>query len=182
MHSLSTREKVLLLFCFLIVFGVGNLFAIRYAKKNWTGQDEKIGELTNQLKDLELWLEDQEHADRREQWLAKNIPHETSMTKAQGDLLQSLQDDLFDRKIKIEKQALMEPSENEYFREVAVSLKLRGEEKSIIQWLITLQGASKFQVIKRLELKLDTKSKEDQTQAVCDIVLARWFAPIEPTN
>lgn len=179
MQGLSTREKLLLLICFIVVFGVANLFAIRYAKKNWKGQDAQIAELTNQLKDLELWLEDKEDADRREQWLTENIPHEASMAKAQGDLVQSLQDDLFERNIKIEKQILMEPEENDSFREVAVSLTLRGEEKSIIQWLITLQGASKFQVIKRLELKLDTKSKEELPQSICEIVLARWFSPFD---
>jgi len=54
---------------------------------------------------------------------------------------------------------------------------VRGAEKDIIEWLTTLQGAKKFQIIKRLELELDRKSREETPQAVCEIVLARWFAP-----
>ena len=178
MSNLSKREKALLWICFLVIFSMANVFAIRFAMKNWAGKGDQIQALESELADLELWLEDAPKSEAKELWLKQNTPRENSMTKAQGDLLQFLQDDLFERKIKIEKQSLQEPDSNDSFQEVAVALKLRGAEKSIIEWLTTLQGAKKFQVIKRVELELDNKSKEEEPQAICEIILARWFAPI----
>ncbi|MDF1754328.1 MAG: hypothetical protein P1U89_16210 [Verrucomicrobiales bacterium] len=178
MKNLSQREKVLLLACFLVIFVMGNLFAIRFMKKNWGGGESEVTALEQNLADLEMWLEDSAEIEAKDRWLRKNAPRENSMTKAQGDLLQFLQDDLFERKIKIEKQTLQEPDSNDDFQEVAVSLRVRGAEKDVIEWLTTLQGAKKFQVIKALEFELDRKSREEEPQAVCQIVLARWFAPI----
>lgn len=182
--SLSKREKMLLLLCFFVIFAMANVFAFRYVKKNWGGGKGKVQALKTELADLEMWLEDADQMEAKDQWLRVNTPKETSMTKAQGDLLQFLQDDLFERKIKIEKQTLQEPESNDSFQEVAVSLKVRGAEKDIIEWLTTLQGAKKFQVIKRLELELDRKSREEEPQAVCEIILARWFSPLgeEPST
>jgi len=177
MNNLSQREKFLLLMCFVVVFTMANLFAVRFILKSWKDRGPDIAALESKLADLELWLDDQDEADAREAWLAGHIPREASMTKAQGDLLQFLQDDLFQRKIQIEKQSLLEPEINDDYQSVAVALKLRGPEKNIIEWLTTLQGAEKFQVIQRLQLGLDRKSKEKEPQSVCDIVLARWFAP-----
>lgn len=178
MSNLSKRETILLWVCFLVIFGMANFFALRYAAKNWTRNPSGINAKKNELADLELWLEDAPEAHAKEEWLHRHTPRENSMTKAQGDLLQFLQDDLFERKIKIEKQALQEPDANDVFQEVAVSLRVRGPEKNIIEWLTTLQGAKKFQVIKRLELELDRNNREEEPQAVCEIILARWFAPI----
>lgn len=177
MKNLTHRERVLLLACFLVIFTVANLFAIRFMKKNWGGGESEISALEGNLADLEMWLEEAPEFEAKDRWLRKNTPRENSMTKAQGDLLQFLQDDLFQRKIKIEKQTLQEPDSNDDYQEVAVSLRIRGAEKDVIEWLTTLQGAKKFQVIKALELELDRKSREDTPQAVCQIVLARWFAP-----
>lgn len=178
MNRLSGREKILLLACCLVVFTMANLIGFRIMKRNWGGGSGEIKVLESELADLEMWLDEADRADQRDRWLRSNIPRETSMTRAQGDLLQSLQDDLFERKIKIEKQSLKEPEMNDWFQSVAVSLRVRGSEKSIIEWLTTLQGAKKFQVIERLELELDRKSKEKEPQMVCEIILARWFAPL----
>ena len=178
MKSLSKREKTLLLVCILVIFVMGNLFAVRFVQKNWASKHKEIEALEMKLEDLKMWLGDIDEADAKERWLRINAPRSKSMTKAQGDLLQFLQDDLFERKIKIEKQSLQEPESNERYQEVAVSLRIRGAEKDVIEWLTTLQGAKKFQVIKGLSLELDRRSREEEPQAVCQIVLARWFAPL----
>ncbi len=177
MNQLNKREKILIGLCIGVIFVVANAMAYRFVKKNWGGGPGEISSLEQTLADLEMWLEDADQIHAKDRWLRASTPRENSMTKAQGDLLQSLQDDLFQRKIKIDKQTLQEPDSNDSFQEVAVSLQVRGAEKDIIEWLTTLQGAKKFQVIKAFELELDRKSKEPIPQAVCQIVLARWFAP-----
>jgi len=101
----------------------------------------------------------------------------STLGKEQGDLLQSLQDDLFDRKLEIESQSLQDIVHEHFYTEVAVRLTVRGEESEVVEWLTSLQGPEQFQVIKSLELELDTKSEETEPQAICQLTLARWFAP-----
>ncbi len=177
MKPLNRREKALLLLCFVVIFGMGNLIAFRHVRKVWGGGTAEIRALENELADLEMWLEEAPRAEAKDRWLRRHTPYSASMTKAQGDLLQSLQDDLFERKIEIENQSLQEPEANDFFQETAVSLRVKGNEKDVIEWLTTLQGPDKFQVIKSLNLELDRKSRETEPQAICQIVIARWFAP-----
>jgi hypothetical protein len=99
------------------------------------------------------------------------------MGKLQGDLIQSLQDELFERKLRIERQSLQDIVSSAFYTEVSVRLEVKGNEAVVLEWLTTLQGPEKFQIIKSLELKLDNKSKEIEPQAECEITIARWYHP-----
>lgn len=179
MRSLTVREKWLLGVCFGVIFIVGNAFAARSLIKVLRGSDSKIETLRSTLADHEMWLEDAPKAEAREKWLAATMPvmGGASLGKLQGDLIQSLQDDLFERKLKIEQQSLQDIVNAAMYTEVAVRLTVRGAETEVIEWLTTLQGPDKFQIIKSLELELDSKSKEIEPQAICEITIARWFQP-----
>ncbi len=176
MRGLTAREKWMLGICMLVIFVVVNLFAIRAVVKVLGGSDDRIKELENQLADNEMWLMEAEQSAAKQAWLKANMPRlDGSLGKAQGDLLQTMQDDLFERKLKIEQQSLQDIVSNEFYTEVAVRLRIRGDEKLVLEWLTTLQGPEKFQVIKAFELELDRRSRETEPQAVCQITVARWF-------
>lgn len=179
MRALTVREKWLLGVCFAVIFLVANGFAARAILKTLRGSGDRIRTLENELADYEMWLEEAPKADARVRWLDETLPalEETTLGKAQGDLLQSLQDDVLDRKLKIEQQSLQDIVQDTFYTEVAVRLTIRGDENEVIEWLISLQGREKFQVIKALELKLDNRSQEEEPQAVCQITVARWFLP-----
>lgn len=179
MRALTVREKWLLGLCFGVIFVVGNAFAARSVLKVLRGSDSKIETLNSTLADHEMWVEDAPKAEAREKWLADSMPPlaGASLGKLQGDLIQSLQDDLFERKLKIEQQSLQDIVNAAFYTEVAVRLKVRGEEAVVLEWLTTLQGPDKFQIIKSLELELDNKSKEIEPQAECEITIARWYYP-----
>ena len=179
MRSLTVREKWLLGACFGVIFIVGNAFAARSLVKVLRGSDSKIETLKSTLADHEMWVEDAPKAEAREKWLTATMPGMggASLGKLQGDLIQSLQDDLFERKLKIEQQSLQDIVNAAMYTEVAVRLTVRGAETEVIEWLTTLQGPEKFQIIKSLELELDSKSKEIEPQAVCQITIARWYQP-----
>ena len=102
--------------------------------------------------------------------------------KAQGIMLGALQNEIRDRRFESEKQTLVEPKAGEYFHEVAVSVRVKGEAAEIMKWLITLQQPNQFYVIKYLEVELDKKSQKKEPQALCNLTLARWFKPLEPTS
>ena len=59
--------------------------------------------------------------------------------------------------------------------EVAVSLRVRGDQDKMMRWLLMLQSPERFQVVKSLDLELDAKAKEKTPQAQCNLTIARWF-------
>lgn len=183
MPALSPREKILIGAAAAVIFVVGNAFVARSILKSWRGGASDIALLENELADHQLWLEDAPAIEARRQWLAKTMPRINGATlgKLQGDLLQSLQDDVFNRKLKIEQQSLRDIVTTADYTEVAVRLTVRGDESEVVAWLTTIQSPEKFQVIKALELKIDEKAKEELPQAVCSITIARWFGP-DPEN
>lgn len=180
MRPLTAREKWLLGLCFGVIFLVVNAFAARSVLKVLRGSDSTLATLKNEIADQGMWVEEMPKAEARENWLMENMPQLESASmlgKVHGELLQSLQDDLFDRKLKIEKQSMQDIETESFYTEVAVRLTVRGEEKVIFEWLTTLQSPEKFQVIKAMELEHDTNSKEAEPQAICQITIARWYAP-----
>jgi len=168
--------------CLLSIFVVANLFAGRAVMRSLGGGQAKIVALKNELAENRMWLEEKELWDTRNEWMKANLPPSLaqqgkSVGNAQGELMQSLQNELFERKIRINRQSLSEPVNSRFYDEVAVYLRIRGEAAVVSQWLSTLQSPEKFQVIKTLELELDGKAKEVEPQAECQITVARWFAP-----
>jgi len=178
MRELTAREKILLGLCFGVIFLVVNGFAARSIVKNLRGSGDKIAAMKSELADQEMWLDEAERADAREHWLNENMPSlsGTTLGKEQGDLLQLMQDEVLDRKLTIEQQSLQDIEQDNFYTEVAVRLRVRGNEADVIDWLISLQGPEEFRVIKAMELEIDSKAKEEEPQAVCEITIARWYA------
>ena len=182
MRGLTTREKRLLGLCVLSIFLVANLFAARAISRSLGGGKEKIRTLEQELAENQMWLEEKELWDRRRDWLDKKLPpslvrQRISTGNAQGNLMQTLQNELLELKVKIDRQTLVEPKTTEFYDEVAVYLRIEGDAAKVNNWLATLQSPDKFQVIKSLELELDGRSREVEPQAECEITIARWFAP-----
>lgn len=182
MRGLTTREKRLLTLCLLSIFAVANLFAGRAILRALGGGDKRIKELKAELAENEMWLGDRDLWDRRSQWLREHLPPSLeqqgkSVGNAQSELMQQMQNELYERKIRIDRQSLSEPVHSTHYDEVAVYLRIRGEARVVNEWLTTLQSPDKFQVIKTIELELDDHSKEVEPQADCEITIARWFAP-----
>lgn len=179
MRALTAREKWMLGICLGVIFVVANAFAARSVLKILRGSDAKIAALKSTLGDHEMWVEEAPKAEARERWLAANMPRMEGNTlgKLQGDLIQSLQDELYNRKLRIDRQSLQDIVYTPHYTEVAVRLEVEGPETEVVDWLTTLQGPDKFQIIKDLELELDTRSRELVPQAECEITIARWYLP-----
>lgn len=179
MRELSNREKWMLGLCVAVIFFVVTGFGARAAMRVLRGSDAKIKELESTLADQEMWAEEAPRAEARDQWIEKNLPNTGGATigKLQGDMIQTMQDEVFNRKLRINQQSLQDVVKGTFYTEVAVRLEIAGAETAVLDWLTTLQAPSKFQVIKELELKLDTRSREIEPQAICSITIARWFKP-----
>ena len=182
MRGLTTREKRLLGLCLLSIFLVVNLFAGRAVMRTLNGSKQQIRDLKNEIAENEMWLEERELWERRQSWLDANLPaplvqQRISVGNAQGDLMQTMQNEVLERRLEIERQTLVEPQSTPFYDEVAVSFRVEGDAAEVNRWLATLQSPEKFQVVKTLELELDGRSREVEPQAECDITIARWYAP-----
>jgi len=176
MRNLNNREIKLLLLCLFTIFAIVNLFGVRAIYKGLKGGSGQEEDLKLELLDQKGWLGDEEYWERKNQWVMEKMPLAfDSVGKAQGELVQNLQDSLYENRIKIERQTLLEPKKDAYYDEVAVNLRIKGSAVKVNEWLSKLQGVDRFQIIKKLKLSIDSKSREKEPQANCEVTVARWF-------
>lgn len=176
-RSLSNREKNLLLLCVAVLAFV----ALAILTNNFLGRRrealQQIATLQGEKQGNDALLHEQEFWDKRRAWLADKMPGTDSLGRAQGQLLEDLQNEALDLGIVIQQQTLPEAVTNGNYREVAVSLRVRGDQAVMLQWLAGMQSPEKFQAIKDFKLELDSRAKEKTPQAVCNLTIARWFKP-----
>lgn len=175
--ALTAREKKLLLACVgsLVLVG-GMLAANEFLNRRRTAQ-ERITTLQSELDELQVLFDDREFWNKRGEWLRETMPTTESLGQAQAKLLEDVQNDALDLELKVEQQRLLEPASNENYREVAVEVRLRGDQTTLLGWLASLQSPERFQAIKAIEFDIDTRAKEKTPQAICEMTLARWYKP-----
>lgn len=184
-RTLNDREKRLLGFCLLTIFIVINVVALREFNLRRKALTVSLNQLTEEVRGNEGLLSDRTFIEKRKAWLKKHMPYTNSAGKAQGQLLEDLQNAALENELKISSQTLLEPTALDHFNEVAVNIRIRGDQEKMLHWLVTLQSPEKFTTIKSIELELDSRAKEKTPQAQCNLTIARWFnteAPPESTT
>jgi hypothetical protein len=174
---LTTREKRLLWLCLGVLVLMATAIGANVIIQKRAGLVKRIAEMDALKRENEAWLRDQAFWEKRRLWLADNMPRTDSMGRAQGQLLEELQNEALEREVKILQQTPLESVSSENYREVAVSLRLTGDLPKVMAWLATMQSPEKFQTLKVLELDLDRRSRLPTPQAQCDLTIARWFKP-----
>lgn len=177
MSKLSQREKNLLLLCFGVLAFVAMAIGANAVLQRRAEALKQIATLETQKRENAGWMNDRAFWEKRRTWLEQNMPTTDSVGRAQGQLLEQLQNEALDRGIAIQQQTLPESLNTADFREVSVNLRLRGDQATLMEWLATMQSPEKFQAIKALELELDARAREPTPQALCNLTVARWFKP-----
>ena len=154
---------------------MGNLIALQFIVQGLKKSGSALNSLELEKIEQASWLAEGDAPVEVEKWIDEHIPTLTTVGKNQGQLLERLQNDAYDRKLRLERQSLLEPQTTEFYQEVSVNLIVRGDLAKINEWLTTLQKPEAFYVVKNLELALDTRSREEEPQARCNITVARWF-------
>lgn len=174
-RSLSPREKRLLLLCLGALFVAVNLLALREFTLRRVAAASGLQELVEQQVSNRAWLNDRDFWNKRMNWLDETMPRTNSAGKSQGELLEEIQNTALDHELKISNQTLLEALALDHYNEVAVNVRVRGDQDKMLRWLLTLQSPEKFQAIKSLELELDSRAREKTPQAQCNLIIARWF-------
>ncbi|HSJ03188.1 MAG TPA: hypothetical protein VK956_12080 [Verrucomicrobium sp.] len=181
-RSLNTREKRLLTLCIVtIVMGV-NVYALQEFNTRRKAATSNLETLKKQTVGDQMLLQDREFWAKRQAWLDKSMPYTNSAGKAQGQLLEDLRNQALDLGLKVENETLLEALALDHANEVAVNLRLKGDQEVMLRWLLTLQSPEKFTAVKNMELELDARSREKTPQAQCNLTVARWFNPKAPPN
>lgn len=175
--KLSNREKRLLLLCFGVLGLMATMILANAFQQKRAALLSSIASLETEIRDNESWLADREYWQKHAEWLAANMPATESLGRAQGQLLEEIQNAALDMQVQVERQTLLEPINQTNYREVAVNVRLLGDQETLLKWLATLQSPEKFQVVKELEFEIDTRSRAPKPRARCNLTLARWFKP-----
>ena len=178
--KLTTREKRLLGLCVGVLVLMASMILVNAFLQKRKAVLTLTAQLETQLRDNQTWLSDKEYWEKHAAWLEQNLPSTESLGRAQGQMLEELQNAALDLQIRVERQTLLEPSTQPAYREVAVNLRLAGDQDTLLRWLATLQSPERFQVIKELEFELNRRSRTPtpKPQAECNLTLARWFKPV----
>lgn len=179
-RSLNPREKRLLVLCLLTLLVVGNALAIREFMTRRKAASSTLSSLREQANSNRIWMNDRALYEKRLVWLEKSMPYTASAGKAQGQLLEDLRNSALDVGLKVENENPLDAVALDHANEVSVSLRLRGDQDTMLRWLLTLQSPEKFTAVKSIDLELDSRSKEKTPQAVCNLTAARWFNPNAP--
>ncbi|MBB5040096.1 GspMb/PilO family protein [Prosthecobacter dejongeii] len=177
-QKLTSREKNLLLACVgVLVFMVFAILVNTFLGRRSVAL-QKIATLQAQKSENDTWMADRAFWEKRRAWLVEKMPTTESLGRAQGQLLEDLQNQALEFGFTTEQPTLPPlAAPNENYREVTVSVRLRGDQTMVLQWLATLQSPEKFQAVRQLEVEIDTRSREKTPQVVCNLTLARWFKP-----
>lgn len=176
-RSLSTREKRLLGLCLAVLLAMGSVLLANSFLQERSRLAARIAELENQKKENQMLLGDRDFWEKRRKWLENTMPLTDSLGKSQGQLLEVLQTQALDREIKVLQQTLLDPVVTPEYREIAINVRLYGDQTKMLQWLTSVQSPEKFQAIKAIEFELDSRSKAATPQAMCNLTFAQWFKP-----
>lgn len=176
-QKLTAREKNLLLLCVGVLVFMALAIAANGFMQKRTALLQKITGLEIQKRENDTWMADRAFWEKRLRWLEEKMPTTDSIGRAQGQLLEQLQNEALDLGITIQQQTLPEAIATADYREVTVNLRLRGDQTTVLGWLATMQSPEKFQAIKQLRMELDSRAREATPQTICNLTLARWFKP-----
>lgn len=181
MATLTSREKKLLGLCLFALLAVASMIGLKEYLDQRSALLAKVQSLRARVAENESWLKDGAFWEKRRLWLRENMPVTESLGRAQGILLEELENSALDAGLTLEQPTLPPLSDKgvDTHREVKVGARLRGDQDKLMRWLNGLQDPQRFVVLEELGLELDAKARSKIPQLQCQMVLARWFQPTQ---
>jgi hypothetical protein len=175
MRALTSKERRLLFFLLGALFLLLNVVALKTFLGRRAALQANISTLEAELMQSRTVLGQKDYWTERAQWLESNQPTDDTTT---------VDDD--NRFIEFVESTAKEsglaytrrgggpvPSEGRPYAEVFDASTVKGNMKSLIEWLSKLQQPKEFRAIKQLRVK-----SGEPPEVICDIEVARWFRPV----
>jgi type II secretory pathway component PulM len=176
MRALTSKERRLLFALVAALFLLLNVVALKTFLGRRSALQANIAELESRLVADRAILGQKDYWTERAQWLAANQPTD-DMTTVDDD------NKFIDFIPSSAKQSGLSytrreggpvPSNGRPYAEVFDASTVKGDMKSLVDWLVKLQQPKEFRAIKQLRIK-----SGEPPEVVCDIEVARWFRPVE---
>lgn len=120
------------------------------------------------LAEAEIWKQ-------RLSWLQASQPMMNSENEASEELLEFLLTTAAAQRLTVQKKQLHEPIIAAYYREVGVTLTVRGPLPSVFRWMHGLLAPEAFRVVSRLKITPDSASPAD---VVAVMRISQLHAPV----
>ncbi|WP_395744074.1 GspMb/PilO family protein [Prosthecobacter sp.] len=120
------------------------------------------------LAEAELWKQ-------RLDWLQGAQPAMTSENQASEDLLETLLAAAAAQELTVQKKQLHEPVTAAYYREVGVTLTVRGTLPSVFRWMHGLLDPSAFRVVSQMKI---TPDAANPAEVVAVVHISQLHAPV----
>src|SRR5258708_9953756 len=163
-------ERGLLIMLGVAVLVMGTFYIVSYLLDIESGLALKIRGLEANVSNGQIWLREKQFWLDRQQWIDQKQPRVAAGAVPQSELLQSLTTSAQSHKLTIQEQGFTDAKSTANYQAVAVRLKLTGDLKDVIQWLVDVHQTEKFQTITNLSLK----SHEKQPAGRLALHVARW--------
>ena len=176
MRALTSKERRLLFALVAALFLLLNVVALKTFLGRRAALQANIAELESRLVADRAILGQKDYWTERAQWLAANQPTD-DMTTVDDD------NKFIDFIPSSAKQSGLSytrreggpaPLNGRPYAEVFDASTVKGDMKSLVDWLVKLQQPKEFRAIKQLRVK-----SGEPPEVVCDIAVARWFRPVE---
>ncbi len=175
MRALTSKERRLLFALLGALFLLLNVVALKTFLGRRAALQANIATLEAELMQSRTVLGQKDYWTERAQWLESNQPTD-DMTTVDDD----------NRFIEFVESTAKESglaytrrgggpvsSEGRPYAEVFDASTVKGNMKSLVEWLSKLQQPKEFRAIKQLRVK-----SGEPPEVICDIEVARWFRPV----
>jgi hypothetical protein len=138
-------------------------------------------EQTLDLKQMEahVMLAESELWQQRLDWLQTTQPAMTSENQASNELLEALLTSAAAHMLTVQKKQLHEAVASSFYREVGVTLTVKGVLPAVFRWLHTVQSPESFFAVTQLKVIPDSA---DPANVIATIHFSRLHAPATATN
>ena len=175
MAKLSKKEKRLLVAFISILLLVGNVIGLKKYLDGVRLAKMQIKTLTEQKEGINALLSDREYWEERQNWMKSHQPQIADLGEAQGEMLESLQEEARARGITVLEQRILDPQTKQQYPRISVFLKVVGPMSDIVSWLSEIQAPESFRIVENLSLALDTRSKEEELPVICTLQIGRLY-------
>jgi Tfp pilus assembly protein PilO len=173
MRPLNSNEKRLLALFALAILVMANLIGLSYYKRMTTGMQLEQAELNALKMEATVWGSEVELWAARKAWLDENQPRQPLDGTANSALLEMIQQTASAQNVTIMDQSLPEPVDTQFYKEVSVRLRVSATLEQLTRWLAEIQAPESFQAITSFNIRSD----KEPPKIICDLQIARWYAP-----
>lgn len=176
MRALTAKEKRLLVTLLGALFLLLNVVALKTFLDRRAVLLANIASLEGELAQDRAVLGQKDYWAEREQWLESNQPTD-DITSVDDDnrFLEFVESTAKSSGLAYTRRGGGPvASEGLPYAEVFDASTVKGNMESLVKWLSKLQQPKEFRAIKELQIK-----SGEPPDVICDVVVSRWFRPVE---